>query len=121
MTEIASEAFHQTALRRVFLPAGLTTLRRRVFSECDKLATVILPRKLGTIEDEAFFFCRNMTEVYFPATLRSISSRCYTMCDKWTVVHFDGKPKQWDKIPKADGGLRNSRIEVRYKAKRPKA
>ena len=51
------------------VPSGITTIKARAFSYCNRLYYVTLPEGVVTIEEEAFLGCAQINRVLFPSTL----------------------------------------------------
>ena len=54
LTEIGEEAFAGGAFRKVVLPVGMKTIRKRAFADCPNLKEVVIPASVTSIAPDAF-------------------------------------------------------------------
>ena len=66
VTEVASQAFENSAITSVQIPQGVTTIGANAFYNCAQLTSVSLPESLVAIGDRAFYGCDNLQDVYVP-------------------------------------------------------
>ena len=104
LVAIASQAFSRnTAIERVVVPEGVTTIYDSAFGACTALEEVVLPDSLNVMEMAVFSGCENLktvnipegivelkaatfngcalTSIAFPSTLVKIGPYAFTTCD----------------------------------------
>lgn len=72
--------FHQSALREIDLPEGVTVINQDAFVDCDSLRHVNLPSTLVEIGRGVFFECDNLEQITIPASVKSIGEYCFMCC-----------------------------------------
>lgn len=78
IVEIGEEAFaHNTTLRSIKLPVGVTVIRMNAFTGCTRLSDVTLPVLLETIEDGAFSECTALTTINIPESVVEIGDNVF--------------------------------------------
>lgn len=81
VTEIGERVFASwSALRRVILPAHLTTIDKEAFRYCGDLLEVTLPAGLVTIGEKAFAECFRLDAVVLPDGIREIGDHAFDGC-----------------------------------------
>ena len=81
-TAIGENAFHigcEKNLTSVKIPASITRIGYRAFSECENLKSVIFSEgsQLTKIEDEVFYFCTSLTEITIPNGITEIGDYAF--------------------------------------------
>ncbi len=71
---------------QVSLPAGLTHIGNRAFSECRNLTAIALPTGLTHIGNSAFLWCINLTAISLPYNLKYIGNFAFSRCKNLTAV-----------------------------------
>jgi len=74
---IRGDAFYNTAVESIILPASLTSIEYRTFMDCSNLTSVILPTSLTSIGEYAFKGCTSLEEITIPARVNSIGSNAF--------------------------------------------
>ena len=69
-----------SSLKKVVLPAALSSLPQDCFSGCTALATVILPEAITTLPTSCFSGCKALAEIDLPENLTAIPSNCFQNC-----------------------------------------
>ncbi len=119
LTNIGDQAFYDTGLTSVTIPATVKTIGLRAFAECTSLKTVSLPGTLtiieaGTFEDctsltgvtmvngvqtiriDAFNGCSSLKEIYMPSTIKTIEKGAFQKCPAFRSMWFYGYPPDID-------------------------
>ena len=114
LTAIGEYAFHDTALREVTIPTGVTILERDVFWSCDSLRRVIMHDGIKEIRRAVFSECSNLediggipanieiiginafeydrkliTPIVIPASCKTIDWEAFQDCEKIPSVTFN--------------------------------
>ena len=77
ITAIGKNAFANTALETIDLPASLTVIDEGAFRSCAELTAVTGAEAMEEIRDEAFYNDRKLQAIAFPETLRIIGARAF--------------------------------------------
>lgn len=89
LTEVPPYCFSGCSnLRYVHLHEGLTTLQRDAFGDSG-LDSIALPASLRTIERGVFWGCKHLKKVYLPATIQRIGDFVFWHCDSLTDVYVE--------------------------------
>lgn len=110
VVSIGKEAFAHSGLQSITLPDSVTNVeemaflacknllivklskvervRKRTFSECDRLHTVILPHTLKYIEEFAFDYCSNISNITIPKSVKEINEGAFRHCSDLKVTLF---------------------------------
>jgi hypothetical protein len=78
----------KTSLTSINLPAGLTSIGNRAFSNCRSLKDINLPGGLTSVGDYAFSYCSSLTEINLPGGLTSIGSDAFEYCYGLTEINL---------------------------------
>jgi hypothetical protein len=93
ITAIADEAFYQKGITSVIIPAGVTSIGKWAFYNCDSLTSVSIPASVTSIGDGAFQECSNLVGVSIPAGVTVIGNGAFSICQKLTAIAVDaGNP-----------------------------
>lgn len=106
---------HQTGVKSVVIPEGVTTICGSAFSFCSDLTTihipnsvtsigsaafsstalknVVLPKGLTTIADYLFDYCISLTSVDIPDSVTTIGSGAFRCCRSLTNIHIPDNVK----------------------------
>ncbi len=84
--DIGLEAFEQTLLTSVVIPASVTNIEFSGFFNCQNLTSVMMADGLTTIGPAAFESCYVLTNVVLPASLTSIGSSAFGSCGALTTI-----------------------------------
>lgn len=80
ITRIGENAFSNSGVTDVTLPAGLKIIGKGAFAWCDRLEAVSLPSGLEIIEDSAFSDCTSLTSLSIPACVKFIGANAFHAC-----------------------------------------
>ncbi len=111
--DIGLEAFEQTLITSVVIPAsvtniefsgffncvnlgsvtmtdGLTTIGPAAFESCYVLTNIVLPASLTSVGFSAFGSCGALTTVIVPSGVRSVADYAFAYCGSLTAAYFEG-------------------------------
>lgn len=88
VTEAQYETPTGQALRRVFLPEGVTRIGRRAFAGCSALEWVRLPAGLTAIAERMFSGCGALKRVTLPETVTEIGAYAFYGCERLEALHL---------------------------------
>ncbi len=94
VVKIGMGAFNSSKLQSIKLPAGITVIEERTFTNCYSLQTVTLPEKLSAIEDHAFFCCTALESIVIPAGTTEIAEEAFYKCTNISEIYFEN-PQGW--------------------------
>ena len=63
-----------------FVPAGITCIGNRAFTDCQRLTSVTIPASVVSIDDEAFYRCTGLVKVTFLGTNTYIANSAFMFC-----------------------------------------
>lgn len=87
VTSIGKYAFAECdSLATVSLPDGVTGIGNYVFQNCVALTTITIPDGVTSIGKGAFEFCRSLTSLVFPDSVTSIGDNVFYKCTSLTSV-----------------------------------
>lgn len=87
VTEIFHHAFEGcTALSKVNIPNGVTTIGGNAFSDCSSLVNVNIPEGVTTIRLATFVGCTSLSEIKLPDSLTTIGSCAFQGCDSLSEI-----------------------------------
>lgn len=86
ITRIGENAFSNSEVHTVYLPAKLKLIGKNAFSWCDNLTTINLPERLQMIDDGAFSNCSNLAEINIPGDLKFIGANAFRACSAISKV-----------------------------------
>ena len=104
LTAIRTQAFWNTSLVSISIPASVETIDASAFKGCSSLATVTFEKgsKLKTIEGSHHFYdddnnyycgtfsdCRALTSIEIPASVETIEDSAFKGCSKLATVTFE--------------------------------
>lgn len=81
-----SEGFLPSALMRVELSEGITSVPANAFYECSRLREVVLPATVTNIQHRAFYRCAYLTEITLPANLTALGDEAFAGCSRLPQV-----------------------------------
>lgn len=74
---IGEDAFTDTEIEEIGMPAGVKFIGDRAFYQCENLSFIGLPEGLETIGWAAFGSCSNLTEIHLPNSLMQIEGMAF--------------------------------------------
>lgn len=80
VTSISDEAFKESSLATITLPAGLRRIGNSAFTSCRNLTAVKFQTGLIEIGDNAFSSCSKLTTVTLPVGLKEIGNSAFIKC-----------------------------------------
>lgn len=89
VTGLGTRALNGTKLTGITLPAGITTLGERAFTDCSKLATITFAddgAALTSIGDYAFAGCDPLTSFVIPNSVTTFGNYVFQSCDELATV-----------------------------------
>lgn len=75
--QIGYEAFRNTAIEAISIPASVTAIGSEAFYGCTKLSNVSLSTGLVSIAYRAFYGCTSLEEITIPATVNNIGAGAF--------------------------------------------
>lgn len=84
--EIRNDAFANTGLCSVKIPASVQRLGAGVFSHCIMLEEAVFEGRMNTIPDSCFYNCTSLRSVVLPEELRSIGIYSFYYCTSLDIV-----------------------------------
>lgn len=91
LTEIPFEAFKESTITSVVIPANVETISSWAFRECNSLKNVTIPEGVTSIESYAFEECSTLSSIVLPSSLVTIGTSAFNKCYKLTSVTVE-----WD-------------------------
>ncbi len=92
VTSIGQNAFKQSSVVSMVIPAGVTIIGNDAFTGCTNLTNINVPEGVTEIR-KAFSGCSNLPEITLPSTLTSLYGLAFSDCTSLTSV------KIWATIP----------------------
>ena len=86
LTSIASNAFYNSYLASIVIPANVTTIGSYSFGSCTALTSIVLPDNLKTIQTRAFSYCSNLKTLNIPSGVTTIDGYFLENCSSLTSV-----------------------------------
>ena len=80
ITGIGEEAFINSGLTSITIPASVTSIGAGAFSFCNNLTGISLPANLEFIGDRAFYYCSKLTGIVIPNGVKSIGDNVFDSC-----------------------------------------
>ena len=89
LTAIRTQAFWNTSLVSISIPASVETIDASAFKGCSSLATVTFEKgsKLKTID--GFHSCTSLTTIEIPASVETIKGAAFQYCTSLQTVTFE--------------------------------
>jgi len=84
---------NNTKITHFVSPASMTTIPRRMFSDCSNLSKVELHGNVKKIKPFAFSECKSLTEIIFSEGLEEIHDNSFSYCSKLVSVKFPSSLK----------------------------
>ncbi len=88
VTGIGYQAFYNTALTSITIPASVTSIGEEAFYSCDSLERLTIPASVTSIGEYAFEDCSNLTSVTFGENSQctSIGNYAFWCCESLTSI-----------------------------------
>ena len=86
VSRIGAWAFEKSAVTRIEIPEGVTSVGRYCFSECRDLAEIVLPESLTSLGDCAFILCTSLTALTLPEALTEVGQNPFCYCTALTEL-----------------------------------
>ncbi len=80
VTVIAGEAFRDTKVVKVTVPASVKSIKYNAFYNCEELTEVVLSEGLVTIEKAAFYNCGKLKTISIPETVTKLGANAFDAC-----------------------------------------
>ena len=87
-TETAPWMTHMSAIEKVVIEEGVTSVGNKAFAMCDGLTAVTLPDSLKRIGREAFYGCWLLQDIDLPEGLTTIDIGAFYSCDLLTAIRL---------------------------------
>ena len=87
--EIYSEAFKNTSITAVVIPASVTSIGRAAFYKCASLESITLPADVTSIGEELFKNCKSLASITIPAGVKNIGESAFENCESLKNVMFE--------------------------------
>ena len=112
VTSIGNSAFSVfDQLEEVLIPDSVTSIGDYAFDSCQNLKTVRLPKNLTSIGDGSFGFCDQLTDVTIPDSVTNIGNYAFQYCGKMTEITIPGSVKSVGESAFYSSGLENVTIQ----------
>ena len=93
LTTIGHSAFRGTELESIVIPRTVTRIDAYAFSDCRSLESVQIEPGIAAIPGNAFANCTSLTSITIPASVTSLSASAFTGCSALTDVYLEaGNP-----------------------------
>lgn len=86
LTLLGACAFGNTAVSKVLITEGLTSISNEVFYGCSQLTEVILPSSIESIGEYAFCDCSNLKDINLPEGITEIGDYAFSNCWKMSQI-----------------------------------
>ena len=77
-----------TSIRRVILPASVSSIGKGSFEYCNLLDTINLPERLTRLDDACFLNCTKLERVIMPDSVTSIGNQAFYNCSSLSQLQF---------------------------------
>jgi hypothetical protein len=90
LSELAQEAFRESGLTSIHLPASVTVIGESCFYHCGSLVSITFEpgSQLSRVGQEAFRES-GLTSIHLPASVSVIRAFCFSDCASLTSITFD--------------------------------
>ena len=86
ITTIYRDIFARTYIKKVILPAGLSTIKAGAFRCCRNLEEIYIPESVTVIEQSVFWGCYELKSISLPPHLTTISGSLFYGCGALEAV-----------------------------------
>lgn len=83
---IRQQAFYNTQITEITIPAGVTAIDLSTFANCTQLSSITLPEGLTNIGTSAFENCTSLTSIAIPETVTTFGSSIFRGCGLQSIV-----------------------------------
>jgi hypothetical protein len=92
VTSIGDYAFYKCrSLTGITIPAGVTAIGGRAFYECSSLTAITIPAGVTSIGDYAFYECTSLTGITIPASVTKVGDGAFYDCSSLAEITVDGR------------------------------
>ena len=78
------------------IPAGVTSIGRGAFENCDGLTDIVIPSGVISIEEGAFYYCSSLTSIEIPASVTGIGEMAFAACYDLRSIQVAAGNKTYD-------------------------
>lgn len=104
-TKIPDGTFANSSIRRIEIPAGVTSIGASAFANCLNLTEVIIPETVITIGGSAFSGCVQLSKINLPKNLATISNGTFNFCAALTKIDLPANLVTIEGVAFANSGL----------------
>ncbi len=91
VTTIGEAAFYNcTRLKEVTIPENVASIGNAAFSGCSDLANLTIKTGVNSIGDSAFFNCDSLSEITIPSSITSVGNQAFKNCQNLRSAIFQG-------------------------------
>ena len=87
LTQINNASFTGSAITKVEIPEGVTSIGLDAFGNCGKLKEVKLPSTLKEIDRGVFWGCNSLKQITIPASVTTIGEFLFYHCNDLTDIY----------------------------------
>lgn len=98
LTTIGTQAFSRTGLTALDLPDSVKSVSREAFGDNSALEKVTLSAGMTTLPALSFKNCTSLREVTIPASITTIASTAFDGCSKLSTIYYGGSQSQWQAL-----------------------
>jgi hypothetical protein len=98
-------------LDSVKIPSGVTKIKYKAFSYCEKLTSVELPNGVTEIGFDAFDSCSSLTSVILPNTVK-VKICSFYGCKSLADIRYEGTIAQWESLKNSDKWYSDIKTQV---------
>jgi len=86
VTSLGRYAFHNSGIKSITIPEGVTAIKCEAFSDCEDLEEIIIPSTVTSIEDSAFIGCSSLKSITLPAGITAIADSTFENCTSLSEI-----------------------------------